>query len=83
MRLAWLTSIATAFAILGASVAVFLNPAWVGFEQDRASVAALTGECPATYHWLTNQVLHDLVLGGDFDDSLQQPQLQGSRARTG
>jgi integral membrane protein (TIGR01906 family) len=70
VRLAWLVSIATAFAILGASVAVFLNPVWVGFEQDRVGVAALTGECPATYHFLTDQVLHDLVLGGDFDAKL-------------
>src|SRR5439155_15225820 len=82
VRLAWLISIAAAFAILGASVAVFLNPAWVGFEQDRAGVAALTGECPATYRWLTNQVLHDLVLGGDFDAQLLNSLQTGSTCAT-
>jgi len=78
VRLAWLVSIATAFAILGASVAVFLNPVWVGFEQDRVGVAALTGECPATYHVLTGQVLHDLILGGNFDAQLLNGVTSGS-----
>jgi integral membrane protein (TIGR01906 family) len=61
-----LIALAAALAILGASVAPFLTPAWVSFEQGRAGSAALTGFSAAQLSEATNRILHDLVLGGDF-----------------
>ncbi len=60
-------AIATAAVILAASVAPFLSPAWVSFEQDRVGAAALTGFSEPELHRVTNAILADLVLGGgDF-----------------
>lgn len=67
VRASWVVSVATAVVLLGASTLVFLNPVWVGFEQGRADVAAWTRTCPATYQPFTNEILGDLVLGGDFE----------------
>jgi integral membrane protein (TIGR01906 family) len=59
--------IAVAIVILAASIAPFLSPAWVGFEQDRVGAAALTGFGEPDLHRVTNAILGDLVLGtGDF-----------------
>jgi integral membrane protein (TIGR01906 family) len=49
--------------IVALAILVFLNPVWVGFEQDRTGAAALTGFDPATVHTVTNSILHDLVFG--------------------
>jgi integral membrane protein (TIGR01906 family) len=57
-------SIAVAIVILGAAVAPFLSPAWVGFEQDRIGAAALTGYAEPDLDRVTNAILGDLVLGG-------------------
>ncbi len=63
----FVVSIATAIVILGAAVAPFLSPAWVGFEQDRVGADALTGFGEADLRRVTNAILGDLVLGGgDF-----------------
>lgn len=63
----WIVALAIAFVLLGASVAPFLTPAWVGFEQDRSGSAALTGYPVADVHSITNSILGDLLLArGDF-----------------
>jgi integral membrane protein (TIGR01906 family) len=49
--------------IVALAILVFLNPLWVGFEQDRTGAAALTGFDPATVHTVTNSILHDLAFG--------------------
>jgi len=49
--------------IVAVAILVFLNPVWVGFEQDRTGAAALTGFDSATVHTVTNSILHDLVFG--------------------
>jgi integral membrane protein (TIGR01906 family) len=49
--------------IVALAILVFLNPVWVGFEQDRTGAAALTGFDSATVHSVTNSILHDLVFG--------------------
>ena len=67
MRATWLVSIATAFALLGASILPFLTPAWVGYEQGRSGAAALTGFDAADLDAATSGILGQLVLGGDFD----------------
>jgi integral membrane protein (TIGR01906 family) len=64
---AWLVASATALAILGASIAPFLIPAVMRFEQDRAGVEALTGFGPAELDAVTGALLGDLLLWrGDF-----------------
>ena len=67
----WLVSIATALLLLGASVAAFLTPAWVGFEQDRSGAPALTGYTETEVRTVTAGILGDLVLDrGDFDQTV-------------
>src|SRR6266545_4009158 len=56
-------ALATIFVIVGLSVALFVNPLWVGFEQTRTGAAALTGFQPSQLAAVTNGVLGDLVLG--------------------
>ena len=58
---------ATAFVILGGSIAPFLAPPAVRFEQDRTNVAAFTGFAPQQLDVVTGRLLADLVLWqGDF-----------------
>lgn len=67
-------SIAVAIVILAAAVVPFLSPAWVGFEQDRAGAAALTGFSEPDLHRVTNAILGDLVLGsGTFEVTTDGP----------
>ena len=73
VRTGWILSVATAFVLLGASIAAFLNPIWVGFEQARAGVGqgvvlqTSQGGCAIVdVDRITGSILHDLVLGGDF-----------------
>lgn len=64
----WLVAAAAAVVILGASIAPFLTPAVVGFEQDRVGVGHLSGYGPAELDVVTGILLADLVLWrGDFD----------------
>jgi integral membrane protein (TIGR01906 family) len=64
----WLVGAATAIVILGASIAPFLAPPVVRFEQDRAQAAAWTGYDAAQLDAVTGSILGDLVLwSGDFD----------------
>ena len=58
-----LVAIATPCVIVGLSVLVFLNPIWVGFEQDRSNVDQLTGYTTAQVHQVTGSILSDLVFG--------------------
>jgi integral membrane protein (TIGR01906 family) len=58
-----LVAIATPCVIVGLSVLVFLNPIWVGFEQDRSNVDRLTGYTSAQVHEVTGSILSDLVFG--------------------
>lgn len=56
-------AIATILIIAGVSVALFLTPTWVGFEQGRTGAAALTGFSAPEVDQVTGDVLHDLVIG--------------------
>jgi integral membrane protein (TIGR01906 family) len=63
-----LIALATAIVLPGLAVLPFLNPAWVGYEQDRSGAASLTGLAPADLRTATNAILWDLVFGPpDFD----------------
>jgi integral membrane protein (TIGR01906 family) len=58
-----LVAIASPCAIVGLSVLVFLNPIWVGFEQNRSNVDQLTGYTADQVHQVTGSILSDLVFG--------------------
>jgi integral membrane protein (TIGR01906 family) len=60
--------VATALVLIAVSILPFLNPLWVGFEQQRADAAGWTGYTPADLQAATNAILGDLVVGPpDFD----------------
>ena len=61
-----LGSLATAFVILGLTTIPFFTPTWIHFEQGRAGSAALTGYSTADVSRVTDSIVQDLVLGGDF-----------------
>jgi len=68
--------------IVALAILVFLNPAWVGFEQDRTGAAALTGFDSATVHMVTNSILHDLALGPpNFAVAVNGQEVLGVRER--
>ena len=58
-----LTTIATVIVIVGLTVALFFNPLWIAFEQDRTGVPAITGYTPEQVRTVTNSILADLILG--------------------
>jgi integral membrane protein (TIGR01906 family) len=61
-------ALATAVATASVAAAIFLNPMWIGFEQDRSDVAGLTGYTPQQVRDVTGSILSDLVVGPpDFD----------------
>ena len=49
--------------IVAVAVLLFLNPVWVGFDQDRSGVDRLTGYTPAQVRDVTGSILSDLVFG--------------------
>jgi integral membrane protein (TIGR01906 family) len=62
-----IVAFATAIVILGVAVVPLFSSAWIHFEQDRASAAALTSYTVTDLHAATDSIVHDLLLGGDFD----------------
>jgi integral membrane protein (TIGR01906 family) len=61
----WLVGASAAIVLLGASIAPFLAPPVVRFEQDRTNVSALTGLSPIELDRVTGSILADLVLWRD------------------
>jgi integral membrane protein (TIGR01906 family) len=61
--LAGVTSVAPVIAILGITVALFFNPLWIGFAQERSGVAAITGYTPDQVRAVTGSILADLFVG--------------------
>jgi len=58
-----LVIVATPCVVIAVAVLLFLNPIWVGFDQDRNDVAGLTGYAPAQVRQVTGSILSDLVFG--------------------
>ena len=58
-----LAAVATPCVIVGLAVLFFLNPIWVGFDQDRTDVSSLTGYTTSQVHQVTGSILSDLVFG--------------------
>lgn len=64
-------AVATPCVVVAVAVPLFLNPIWVGFDQDRSRVDELTGYTPAQVRAVTGSVLSDLVFGPpNFDVTL-------------
>lgn len=78
--LAGAVSIATVIVIVGLTIAVFFNPLWISFEQDRAGVPAITEYTPQQVTEATGSILADLFLGPpDFDVTVDgQPVLDAA-----
>lgn len=56
-------ALTTSCVIVAAAVLLFLNPVWVGFDQNRSDVSGLTGYSPAQVERITGSILSDLVFG--------------------
>ncbi len=56
-------AVATAVVIVAVTLPLFLNPAWVAFEQGRSGAAAWTGFHETDLRFATNEILADLVVG--------------------
>ncbi len=70
-------AVSTIIVIIGLTVALFFNPVWVGFAQERAGVAEITGYSPAQVRTVTDAIVSDVILGPpDFTVSIDgQPVL--------
>lgn len=56
-------SLATAIVIVAVAVALFFNPLWIAFEQERSGVPAITGYTSAEVNRVTGSILADLFFG--------------------
>ena len=61
--LAGLAGVATVIVVIGLAVALFFNPLWIGFEQERTGVPAITGYTPEQVRTATGSILADLFFG--------------------
>lgn len=55
--------VATPVVIVAVAVLLFLNPIWVGFDQDRSDVAGITGYSQTEVRQVTGAILSDLIFG--------------------
>jgi len=56
-------AIAVALVIVAGSVAPFLNPLWVSFEQERSQATVWTGYTSGQLRSATDGILSDLIVG--------------------
>lgn len=61
--LAVLAGVATVIVVIGLTVALFFNPLWIGFEQERTGVPAITGYTSDQVQGVTGSILADLYFG--------------------
>jgi integral membrane protein (TIGR01906 family) len=78
-----ITAVATPCVIVAAAVLLFLNPIWVGFDQDRSNAAGFTGYTSAEVHQVTGSILSDLVFGPpNFDATVNGVPVLEQRERS-
>lgn len=81
--LATLVAISTIVVIVAVAIALFLNPVWVGFEQDRTGAAGLTGFTSQQVHDVTGGILRDLAIGPPaFDQVVDGAPVLNERERS-
>lgn len=79
---ALVVGVAAALVVVALAILPFLNPLWVGFEQERAQAADWTGFAPADLEAVTDAILADLVVGPpDFDVALGGAPVLNDRER--
>ena len=61
--LAVLAGMATVIVVIGLTVALFFNPLWIRFEQERTGVPAITGYTSDQVQAATGSILADLYFG--------------------
>lgn len=61
--LAGLAGVATVIVIIGLTIALFFNPVWIGFEQERTGVPVITGYTSEQVRTVTGSVLAELAFG--------------------
>ena len=77
-----LAGLSMMITIVALAILAFLNPVWVGLEQDRTGAAQLTGFDQPTVHAVTNSILHDLAFGPpDFAVTVAGVPVLGERER--
>ena len=59
----WVVGVTTVIVVIGSAVVLLFNPIWIGFEQQRAGVPAITGYTPEQVRAATGSILADLIFG--------------------
>jgi integral membrane protein (TIGR01906 family) len=76
-------AVTTPIVIVAVAVLLFLNPIWVGFDQDRSNVSGLTRYTPAQVKSVTGSILSDLVFGPpNFDVTVDGTPVLDARERS-
>ena len=79
---ALIVGVATIVTLVGIAIAVFFNPVWVSFEQDRTRADLWTGYTPAVVHTVTDSVIAEVYLGpGTFNQSVDGTPVFNDRER--
>lgn len=77
------TAVTAAIAIVGVTVALFFNPLWIEFEQERSGVPAITGYTSDQVRAVTGSILADLFVGPpDFDAAVDGQPVLGAAERS-
>jgi integral membrane protein (TIGR01906 family) len=78
-----IVALATAIGVLAVVVALFLNPIWIAFEQERAEATLWTGYTPDQLRSATDAILVDVVIGPpDFDGTIDGQAVLDERERS-
>lgn len=76
-------AVASVIVVVGLAIALFFNPIWVFFAQDRAGVPAITGYAPEQVRRVTGAILHDVLVGPpDFLVSIDGLPVLGTAERS-
>ena len=78
-----LAAVAAVIAILGVAIALFFNPLWIGFEQERSRVPAITGYTPDQVRAVTSSILADLFISPpEFAVAVDEQPVLGAAERS-
>jgi integral membrane protein (TIGR01906 family) len=75
--------VSTPIVVVAVAVMLFVNPIWVGFDQDRSNVTGFTGYSQADVTRVTGSILSDLVFGPpNFDVAVNGTPVLEERERS-
>jgi integral membrane protein (TIGR01906 family) len=76
-------AVATILAVVGLTIALFFNPAWVSFAQGRSDAAAWTGWSPEQVDVVTRAIVLEVWLGpGTFEQEVAGEPVFNDRERS-